>query len=103
MKLQAAGKLDQYPPLRVHRRADDVLDEWYVLARQPPEGTTRADIAGRMGMGLDALDRALARARRADDPRAIYLPNPLTGVRYDRNRTSGYGQHGKPKRKGGQS
>lgn len=85
MKLQAAGQLDMFLS-RHNRSADDVLDAWRVLAANPPLGTTTADLANRIGMAEEALQRALCRARKAGDERAIYLPHPFTGVRYDPTR-----------------
>jgi CRP-like cAMP-binding protein len=82
LKLRAAGRLHEFPPTRQHHRNDELLDEWRDLAASPPLGTTHADIAHRMGVTKAALARALARARRDGDPRAIYLPHALTGERY---------------------
>jgi hypothetical protein len=82
--LWKAGQLDDWP--RVTFDADSLLDEWFELARSPAEGITKADIARRIGINLAALDRALDRARRRQDPRAIYPINWHTGRRFDPNR-----------------
>lgn len=69
-------------PLRGKRRSSVVLDRWQVLARNPPIGTTTAEIARQIGMTPRALQRALNRARLTGDERALYLPHPKTGRRY---------------------
>lgn len=52
------GKLADYP--RVNRPAQDTLDDYELLRS---EGYTKAQIADRLGMSLDALSHALWRAR----------------------------------------
>jgi hypothetical protein len=63
-----------------------VLDEWYELARNPPEGVGKADIAARMGLAVKTLDKALDRARRRGDPRAIYAIDWRGGRRFQPGR-----------------
>lgn len=70
--MERRGRLDDFP--RVNHAADDVLDQWERLAANPPLGTLREDIARQIGISHDALAQALVRARRRNDPRAIYLP-----------------------------
>jgi hypothetical protein len=82
--LWAAGQLGDWP--RVTFDADSLLDEWFELASNPPEGVGKADIARRIGIKVATLDRALDRARLRGDPRAIYAVNPLTGRRFEPGR-----------------
>lgn len=59
-----ARTLDQFPTKRIQRfRVDFIAD--YQLLRS--EGHTRAQIAVRLGMSRNALDRAVQRAVRAGD------------------------------------
>lgn len=66
------NRLAEFP--RAYRTADEVLDAWEKLAMHPPIGTRREEIAGWIGVSHDALAQVLVRARRRNDPRAIYLP-----------------------------
>jgi transposase-like protein len=56
---------------RTTRSRDEVLADYDPLRRQ---GYPRRDIAARIGISLDALDRCLHRARHAGDPRAVLGP-----------------------------
>ena len=63
----AAGRLHLHPYKA--RPADAWLDEYRRLA--PQLHLDRAEVAHRVGLSLSAMDRALTRARRRGDPRAV--------------------------------
>lgn len=70
-RLQERGQLDLYP--RLTRTGDDLLDRWELLVRQYKEHEwTYADYAAELGVTRDCLEQALVRARRRNDPRAVY-------------------------------
>lgn len=94
-----AGRIHEFPPQRNQTR-DTLLDKWQRLARNPPLGLRMVEAARTLDITPGALRRALARARRDGDPRALYLPHGRTGVVYDPDR---YRQLGDFPRKGGRS
>jgi hypothetical protein len=59
-----ARTLDQFPTQRVQRRRVHFIADYDLLRS---EGYTRSQIAGRLGMTRNALDRAVQRAVRAGD------------------------------------
>lgn len=65
-----ADTLADYP--RLTRSSDEVMVEWEILRTSGV--TTRTEAARRIGMSIDAFDRALLRARAAGDPRAVWAP-----------------------------
>jgi hypothetical protein len=67
----AAGRLDRWGG-RVTRPADEVLDDWYLIAPIAPEGTSFEALAERIGVTPKALARTLTRARARGDRRAVY-------------------------------
>jgi hypothetical protein len=67
LRVRNAGRLDDYP--RATWTRDELLDEWKFL-RSTGVGVVEA--APRLGMTVDALTRALARARKDGDPRARF-------------------------------
>jgi hypothetical protein len=67
LRVRNAGRLDDHP--RATWTRDELLDEWKFL-RSTGVGVVEA--APRLGMTVDALTRALARARKDGDPRAEF-------------------------------
>lgn len=65
---------------RTKRTRDEVMDYWELLRS---EGYSKRQAAARIGMSLEAFDRAFHRARRAGDPRALpALHRPPFGTRF---------------------
>lgn len=60
------GELDQYP--RLYLRRNELLEEWDFLRRA---GTPPAQAAHAMGMSCEAFERALYRAKKRGDARAV--------------------------------
>jgi len=60
------GTIDQFPI--TYRPREHVIEDWLFLQAQ---GYTRPHAAERMGMTRDALDHAIARAKRAGDERLL--------------------------------
>jgi hypothetical protein len=66
------GRLGCWRPARTHRRGDEVLDDWFLVAGAAPAGTTLDQLAARIGISRYALRNVLIRARATGDRRAIY-------------------------------
>jgi hypothetical protein len=66
---RATEQLDEYE--RPSRTRDEVLDDYQLLRRV---GVGRREAARRIGIGVEALDAHIFRARRDGDPRAVLGP-----------------------------
>jgi len=79
---RASGALAYYE--RVTRPADELLDEWQRLRA---EGYTAVNAARRIGVTPAALLKALERARRRGDPRAVFTFEGARRARAEGRRT----------------